>query len=257
MVLLQVEKVSKFFGGVAALNGVDFGISSGEIIGLIGPNGAGKTTLFNLITGFIRPSQGQVILEGRVISHLPPYEVASLGIIRTYQKTSIFPALTVSQNISIGHHRWSQPGFWAALFHARPHVEERAKTQARVQEILEFLEMTWAADSTARNLSYGDQRKLEMAIALSSQPKLLLLDEPAAGLNPEETLGMMRIIEKIREQGITVLVVEHDMKLVMGICERIVVLNHGTKIAEGTSEQIQNHEEVIKVYLGEEDEELN
>ena len=252
MALLDVENIAKFFGGVAALSDVNLGVSSGEIVGLIGPNGAGKTTLFNVVTGFIKPSRGRILYEDRVISDLAPYEVASMGIIRTYQKTSIFPALTVAQNIAIGHHRRGQPGFWSVLFRTRPHLEERAETNRRIQEILQFLEMTWAEDFLAQNLSYGDQRKLEIAIALSSQPNLLLLDEPAAGLNPEETTGLMKVIKKIQDQGITILLVEHHMQLVMGICEKIIVLNYGKKIAEGTPDQIQNNEEVIKVYLGEE-----
>ena len=254
MCLLQVENVTKNYG-VTALQGVSFTVSSGEIVGLIGPNGAGKTTLFNIITGFSKLSQGRVMYRDQVISHLPPHEVASLGLIRTYQKTSIFPALTVSQNIAIGRHRQTQAGFWAALFRTRSHAEERTQTRMRVREVLEFLEMTWAADDLSQNLSYGDQRKLEIAIALSSGPKVLLLDEPAAGLNPEETMGVMKVIQKIQGQGITILVVEHDMKLVMGVCERIVVLNYGTKIAEGTPEEIQNNSEVVEVYLGEEVEE--
>jgi branched-chain amino acid transport system ATP-binding protein len=253
--LLQVENIAKNFGGVTALEGVSFSIAPGEIVGLIGPNGAGKTTLFNVITGFAKPTRGRVVYEGQVVSHLPPYQVASRGLIRTYQKTSIFPSLTVSENVSIGRHRQSQPGLWAALFHTKSHSAERAQTKARVQEVLEFLEISRVAGFLSQNLSYGDQRKLEIAIALSSRPKFLLLDEPAAGLNPEETAGMMRMIKKIKEQGITILVVEHDMKLVMGVCEKIVVLNYGVKIAEGTPAEIQNHQEVIKVYLGEEVEE--
>jgi branched-chain amino acid transport system ATP-binding protein len=252
---LQVENVFRYFGGVAALSDVTFRMSPGEIVGLIGPNGAGKTTLFNVITGFIKPSKGQVLYEERVISELAPYEIASRGIIRTYQKTSIFPALTVARNIAIGHHRQNQPGIWSALFRTQAHSSERRETETQIKEILDFLAMDWAKDYVAQNLSYGDQRKLEIAIALSARPKILLLDEPAAGLNPEETGGLMEVIKKIQGQGITILVVEHHMKLVMGICERIVVLNYGKKIAEGTPVQIQNNEEVIKVYLGEEVEE--
>jgi branched-chain amino acid transport system ATP-binding protein len=247
-----VENVSRYFGGVTALSDVDFSISPGEIVGLIGPNGAGKTTLFNIITGFSKPSNGQVLYEGRMISDLAPYEIASLGIIRTYQKTSIFPALTVAQNIAIGHHRENRHGIWSVLFRTQGHRTERREIETRIKEILDFLAMDWAKGYSAQNLSYGDQRKLEIAIALSARPKLLLLDEPAAGLNPEETNGLMEVIKKIQKKGITILVVEHHMKLVMGICERIVVLNYGKKIAEGTPIQIQNHEEVIKVYLGEE-----
>jgi branched-chain amino acid transport system ATP-binding protein len=249
---LQVENVSRYFGGIAALRDVDFQVSQGEIVGLIGPNGAGKTTLFNVITGFSKPSRGRIVYEGRVISDLAPHQIASMGIIRTYQKTSVFPALTVGQNISIGHHQQSQPGIGAVLFRTSAHHAERQETGARVDEILNFLAMTWAKDFIAQNLSYGDQRKLEIAIALSARPKLLLLDEPAAGLNSEETEGLMAVIRKIQGQGITILVVEHHMQLVMGICERIVVLNYGKKIAEGPPDQIQNDEEVIKVYLGEE-----
>ena len=255
MASLRVENVFRYFGGVAALSDVTFRISPGEIVGLIGPNGAGKTTLFNVITGFIKPSKGQVLYEEQVISELAPYEIASQGIIRTYQKTSIFPALTVAQNIAIGHHRQNQPGIWLVLFRTQAHNFERRETGNQVKEILDFLAVGWAKDYVAQNLSYGDQRKLEIAIALSARPKLLLLDEPAAGLNSEETGGLMEVIKKIQSQGITILVVEHHMKLVMGICERIVALNYGKKIAEGTPVQIQNNEEVIKVYLGEEVEE--
>ncbi|MCX5906255.1 MAG: ABC transporter ATP-binding protein [Deltaproteobacteria bacterium] len=252
MASLQVENVFRYFGGVAALSNVTFSITPGEIVGLIGPNGAGKTTLFNVATGFIKPTKGRILFEDQVISNLAPYEVASRGIIRTYQKTSIFPALTVTQNIAIGRHRLNQPGIWPALFRTQAHLTERRETETRVKEILDFLAMDWAKNYAAQNLSYGDQRKLEIAIALSARPKLLLLDEPAAGLNSEETGGLMEAIKKIQGQGITILVVEHHMKLVMGICERIVVLNYGKKIAEGTPVQIQNNEEVIKVYLGEE-----
>jgi branched-chain amino acid transport system ATP-binding protein len=249
---LRVEEVSRYFGGVAALSDVSFRVSPGEIVGLIGPNGAGKTTLFNVITGFIKPSRGQVLFEDRGISGLAPCEIASRGIIRTYQKTSVFPALTVGQNIAIGHHRQNRPGIWPALFRTQAHRMERKEMEAQRKEILNFLAMDWMRDFIAQNLSYGDQRKLEIAIALSARPKVLLLDEPAAGLNPEETGGLMELIRKIQSQGITILVVEHHMKLVMGICERIIVLNYGQKIAEGSPAQIQNHEEVIKVYLGEE-----
>lgn len=252
MAYLQVENVSRYFGGIPALSDINFQVSQGEIVGVIGPNGAGKTTLFNVITGFSKPTRGRIVYEGRAISDLAPHQIASLGIIRTYQKTSVFPALTVGQNIAIGHHRQSQPGIGAVLFRTWAHHAERQETGARVSEILNFLTMDWARDFIAQNLSYGDQRKLEIAIALSARPKLLLLDEPAAGLNPQETEGLMEVIRKIQDQGITILVVEHQMQLVMGICERIVVLNYGKKIAEGLPDQIQNDEEVIKVYLGEE-----
>ena len=252
MSLLEIEDISRFFGGVAALSGVSFSVSSGTIVGLIGPNGAGKTTLFNVITGFIKPNRGRISYENQVISGFDPHQIASRGIVRTYQKTSIFPLLTVAQNIAIGHHRVLRPGVASVIFRAGAHHTERMQTNARCREVLEFLEMGGASQSLAQNLSYGDQRKLEIAIALSSRPSLLLLDEPAAGLNTQETEGLMEVIRKIQAQGITILLIEHDMKLVMGICEKIIVLNYGMKIAEGSPAEIQDHEEVIKVYLGDE-----
>lgn len=252
MSLLEIEDISRFFGGVAALNGVSFSVTSGTIVGLIGPNGAGKTTLFNVITGFIKPNRGRISYENQVLSGFDPHQIASRGIIRTYQKTSIFPTLTVAQNIAIGHHRVLRPGIASIIFRTGAHHTERMRTDARCRDVLEFLEMGRAAQTLAQNLSYGDQRKLEIAIALSSRPSLLLLDEPAAGLNTQETEGLMEVIRKIQAQGITILLIEHDMKLVMGICEKIIVLNYGMKIAEGPPAEIQDHEEVIKVYLGDE-----
>jgi branched-chain amino acid transport system ATP-binding protein len=250
--LLEVEDIYRFFGGVAALNGVSFSVSSGTIVGLIGPNGAGKTTLFNVITGFIKPNRGRISYQNQAISGFDPYQIASRGVIRTYQKTSIFPTLTVAQNIAIGHHRILRPGIASILLRTGAHHRERMQGEARRQEVLRFLGMDGAAETLAQNLSYGDQRKLEIAIALASRPSLLLLDEPAAGLNPQETEGLMELITKIQGQGITILIIEHDMKLVMGICEKIIVLNYGMKIAEGSPTGIQANEEVIKVYLGDE-----
>ena len=251
MVLLSANNILMKFGGLTALNRINFHINKGEIVGLIGPNGAGKTTLFNVITGFARATHGELSFQGRKILGLPPHQIASLGIIRTYQKTSVFSDLSVSQNIAIGNHKNEKAGIISGLFHNKQHLWERKRTHEVVESILHFLELNWCEGYLARNLSYGDLRRLEIGIALAGSPFLLLLDEPAAGLNPEETEKLMGTIEKIRGQGITIFLVEHDMKLVMGICERIIVLNHGMKIAEGSPKEIQEKEEVIKVYLGE------
>jgi branched-chain amino acid transport system ATP-binding protein len=252
MELLEVHGVSRYFGGLKALDDVVLRVHSKEILGLIGPNGSGKTTLFDVITGFLRPSRGEIFYNGRRISGLAPHLIAKYGIIRTYQKTSIFTQLTVAQNIAIGHHIRIKGNLWHSLLNTQTSRRERKKTREREEEILEFLNMHALRDRLAINLTYGDQRRLEIAIALAARPDLLLLDEPAAGLNPEETKSLMGIIRSIRDQGTTIFLVEHDMKVVMGICKRIVVLNYGKKIAEGRPQEITENGEVIKVYLGEE-----
>jgi branched-chain amino acid transport system ATP-binding protein len=250
--LLEARNLSLYFGGLPAVRNVDLALQEKKITGLIGPNGAGKTTLFNLISGFLNPSSGTVFYRDEIISGLPPHGIARRGIVRTYQKTSIFPGASVFTNITIGTHLWTKSGLWDALCRTSRSRKEIVETERKAREVLEFMELTKYEHSLAKNLPYGEQRRLEIAIAMACNPQLLLLDEPAAGMNPEETVRLMETIRKIRDRGITILLVEHDMKMVMGVCERIVVLNYGEKIAEGTPKEITENPEVIKVYLGDE-----
>ena len=251
MPFLETQKLSIHFGGLPAVKDVDVQLEQGKITGLIGPNGAGKTTFFNLISGFLKPSSGKILYRGEVISGLPPHRVARRGIVRTYQKTSIFPGASVLTNIIIGTHLWTKAGVWAALCKTPGSQKESIESERKAEEILNFMELTKYQHSPAKSLPYGEQRKLEIAIAMACKPELLLLDEPAAGMNPEEKIRLMGMIRKIRDQGITILLVDHDMKMVMGVCEKIVVLNYGEKIVEGTPGEISENPEVIKVYLGE------
>lgn len=257
MPLLETQKISIHFGGLPAVKEVDVRLEQGKITGLIGPNGAGKTTFFNLISGFLKPSSGKILHKGEPISGLPPHKIARRGIVRTYQKTSIFPGATVLTNIVIGTHLWTTAGIWAALCKTSSSHKETVEAEEKAREILAFLELTSYEHHLARSLPYGEQRKLEIAIAMACKPELLLLDEPAAGMNPEEKIRLMGMIRKIRDQGIAVLLVDHDMKMVMGVCERIIVLNYGEKIAEGTPREISEDPEVIKVYLGEDSGAIN
>jgi branched-chain amino acid transport system ATP-binding protein len=248
--LLEVEGLTVHFGGLTAVNAVSFGIDEGEIVGLIGPNGAGKTTCFSLISGFLRPSAGRVRFRGRTLTGLSPYEIARAGVVRTFQKTSLFPRLTVHENVMIGQQARLTPRVWTALARTAGQRRELAAIRQRADDVLAFLSMSTARDVEARALSYGEQRHLAIAIALASRPAVLMLDEPAAGLTPAESRRLMDLIAEIRRSGVTVLLVEHDMKVVMGICERIVVLDHGQKIAEGAPLEIRRHPDVIRVYLG-------
>jgi branched-chain amino acid transport system ATP-binding protein len=248
--LLEVEELTVQFGGLTAVNGVSFAVEEGEIVGLIGPNGAGKTTCFSLITGFLPPSAGRVRFRGRPLTGLSPYQIARAGVVRTFQKTSLFPRLTVHENVMIGQQARLAPRVWAALARTAGQRREVAAVRARADEVLALLSMSAVRDVEARALSYGEQRHLAIAIALASRPALLMLDEPAAGLTPAESRRLMDLIGVIRDGGVTVLLVEHDMKVVMGVCGRIVVLDHGQKIAEGAPRDIRRHPDVIRVYLG-------
>jgi branched-chain amino acid transport system ATP-binding protein len=249
--ILNVSRLTVRFGGLTAVNEVDFSISPKEIVSLIGPNGAGKTTTFNAVTGFIRKVSGTVSFEGQDLTGRKTHEIARAGIVRTYQITSLFPNLMVLDNIRTGHHMEERETLLDVFFNTRRKRKIEKETLEKAHEILRFIGLDEKRDMIASHLPYGEQRLLEIGIALAAVPKLLLLDEPSAGLNDTETQAMKRLIGRMRDRGITILLVEHDMKLVMGVSDRIVVLNFGKKIAEGTPDQIRCNPEVITAYLGE------
>lgn len=247
---LTIEDLAVQFGGVQALAGVSFEVEPGRITSLIGPNGAGKTTAFNVITGFLRPIRGRVLYEGKLLTGLRPYEVAERGIVRTFQKTNVFPQLSVFDNVLIGLHLRGRAGLVRILFGDRRVREEERRLGTLGEEILAFVGLPHRRDEVASALPYGEQRLLELAIALAAEPRLLLLDEPASGMNPAEKTTVMGLIQRIRGQGVTILLVEHDMRLVMGISDRVVTLHHGRVIAQGPPDEIRGHPEVIRAYLG-------
>jgi branched-chain amino acid transport system ATP-binding protein len=253
--VLEVKKISKNFGGIQALTDVSFSIEQGEVIGLIGPNGAGKTTMFNMITAMFPPSSGEIVFMGKSLSGLKPHEITKLGICRTFQNIRLFSDLTVRENVMVGNHCRLTTGVWQSVFRTKHQKKEEKKVLEKADDILEIVGLSEYSQTIAKNLSYGQQRRLEIARALASDPKLLLLDEPAAGMNEKETNDLFDLITKIKSLGITVLLIEHDMPLVMRICSRLVVLNFGEKIAEGTPDSIQTNKEVIEAYLGVEEEE--
>jgi branched-chain amino acid transport system ATP-binding protein len=248
--LLEITTLNKHFGGVIALSKVDMQVRQGEIASLIGPNGAGKTTLFNCVTGLDRPTEGEIKFRGRSLVDLRPDRVTAVGLARTFQNIRLFSQLTALDNVKIGRHCRSRGRFWGAISRNKRQRQEEAEITERAFETLKFVGLERYSDQRAGNLSYGDQRRLEIARALATEPALLLLDEPAAGMNPQETKHLMVLIYAIREQGITILLIEHDMKVVMRISDWVTVLDHGEKISAGTPEAVQNDERVIKAYLG-------
>jgi branched-chain amino acid transport system ATP-binding protein len=251
--ILSAENVRKEFGGLAALVDLSFGLEEGEIRAIIGPNGAGKTTAINIITGIYPPTSGKIFFQGRVISGLKPFLIAYMGIARTFQNIQIFQNMTVLENVMVGLHSRTGSEFLSCLFHLTGVRHEEKFVRKEALEILEFLKLADKAHWMSGGLPYGLQKRLEIARAIAAKPKVLLLDEPVAGLNISETEEMSKLILKIRKRGISIILVEHNMNLVMGISDEITVLNYGVKIAEGTSGEIQRNEEVIKAYLGAEE----
>ena len=256
MAILDVQELTKRFGGLTAVNSVSFSVKEGAILSVIGPNGAGKSTLFKLICSFVTPTSGQVKFNGQTITGRPPHEVARLGVVRTFQETTIFKEMTALQNVIVAHQLRSRATSLGIYFSSVAARADELRFRLSASEILDYLGLGAVKQMVARNLPHGHLRALGIAVAMAAEPKVLLLDEPFAGMNVEETEAAVRLVRGIRERGVTVVLVEHDMSAVMRISDKIVVLNFGTKIAEGTPSEIQQNEAVIGAYLGQADEDV-
>lgn len=248
--ILEVSKLSKYFGGVAANTDVDLRLARSEILGLIGPNGAGKTTLLNTVSGFMPPTSGRVTFDGRDITHLAPHEIVRLGMSRTFQASTLLMSISALENVFTGYHLSYRTSVWKRLLRTPSALQEERLLKAKAVEILRFMGLESMESKTAANLPHGYQKVLGLSMALATGPKLILLDEPMTGMNPVETQTMIQLIRKIRDGGTAIVLVEHNMKAVMNLCDRIVVLNYGRKIAEGSPKEILQNSEVVVAYLG-------
>jgi branched-chain amino acid transport system ATP-binding protein len=250
MALLEASGLSKRFGGLMAVSELGFQIQPGELLSIIGPNGAGKTTLFNLLAGIYKPTSGTITFNGMNMTECKPYQVVRSGIGRTFQRTTIFRQSTVVENVIIGQSFHAKAGVWGSLLRTSANCREEQKTREKAREILSFVGLADKENKIAGSLTEESQKRLSISMALATEPKLLLLDEPTGGVNLEEISGLMELVVKIRQYGITICLIEHKMRMVMSISDRIIVLNYGKKIAEGTPKEVANNEEVIKAYLG-------